>query len=123
MAQRSLSAVARSSGATWWGQRRLVVEEIDLPMSGLPAGLAGMRLVQITDLHIGPQLRGPRLARFVERVNRLDPDLIAITGDIFDFDPSFIEDGCRELGKLRTRHGFYAVPGNQDVYTGPDAVC
>ena len=92
-------------------------------MSGLPAGLAGMRLVQITDLHIGPQLRGPRLARFVERVNRLDPDLIAITGDIFDFDPSFIEDGCRELGKLRTRHGFYAVPGNQDVYTGPDAVC
>ena len=53
-------------------------------MSGLPAGLAGMRMVQITDLHIGPQLRGPRLARFVERVNRLDPDLIAITGDSFE---------------------------------------
>ena len=121
------AAVAIGSGSVLWGylvgQRRLVVEECDLPMSDLPATLAGMRVVQITDLHIGPQLRASRLRRFVDRVNRLEPDLIAITGDIFDFDPAYIEEGCTELGRLHARHGVYAVLGNHDVYTGADAVC
>lgn len=120
------AAVTLGSGSVLWGylvgQRRLVVEEVDLPMPDLPANLAGIRVVQITDIHIGPQLRAARLGRFVERVNQLEPDLIAITGDIFDFDPAFIEEGCVELGRLRARHGVYAVLGNHDVYTGADAV-
>lgn len=119
-------AVSIGFGSILWGflvgQRRLSVERVDLPVAGLDPALAGVRVAQITDLHIGPQLRAKRLAGFVERVNELEADLIAITGDIFDFDPTFIDEGCAELAKLEATHGVFAVLGNHDVYTGADAV-
>ncbi len=119
-------AVAVGFGSMFWGwlvgQHRVEVERLDLPLPGLPDALAGLRVAQISDLHIGIQLRAPLLARLVERVNALEPDLIVITGDIFDFDPSYIEEGCRELAKLEAPLGVYAVLGNHDVYTGADAV-
>jgi hypothetical protein len=62
------------------------------------------------------------LRRFVARINDLEPDLIVITGDIFDFDPEYVPDGCRELASLRARLGCFAVLGNHDVYTGAERV-
>ncbi|MEE9281537.1 MAG: metallophosphoesterase [Myxococcota bacterium] len=119
-------AVAFGFGSILWGylvgQRRLLVERLDLPIRGLPARLAGLRIAHITDLHIGPQLRAPLLRRFVGKVNELEPDLIVITGDLFDSDPQFIDEGCEELAHLWARHGVYAVLGNHDVYTGAEAV-
>lgn len=120
------TALAFGFGSIAWGasigQRRVVVEPVDLPMADLPPGLGDLRMAHITDLHIGPLLGVERLRDFVERVNHLEPDLIFITGDLFDFDPAFIESGCRELGRLSARHGVFAVLGNHDVYTGADAV-
>jgi len=119
-------AVALGFGSILWGflvgQRRVSVERIDLPMRHLPPQLAGIRIAHITDLHIGRQLRAPRLRKLLERVNELEPDLVVLTGDIFDFDPSFIEEGCQELSKLHARHGVFAVLGNHDIYTGAEAV-
>ena len=79
-------------------------------------------MAQISDLHIGPQLRAPLLRELLAQVNRLEPDLIVITGDLFDFDPAFIEEGCRELAALDAPLGVVAVLGNHDVYTGVEAV-
>jgi predicted MPP superfamily phosphohydrolase len=104
------------------GQRRVRVERVDLPIRDLPAPLAGLRIVQLSDLHVGLSMRAPKLRRMVERVNALEPDLIVITGDIFDYDPAYIEEGCLELAKLAARHGVFAILGNHDVYTGADAV-
>ncbi len=113
-------------GSILWGllvgQHRLVVEEIALPIRDLPEKLAGLRIAQISDLHIGRQLRAPQIRRFVELTNGVSPDLIVITGDIFDFEPEFIEEGCRELSRLSAPLGVYAILGNHDVYTGADAV-
>jgi len=58
----------------------------------------------------------------LEATNALDPDVIAITGDIFDFDPDCVEDGCRGLAALKARYGVYAILGNHDTYTGTDLV-
>ncbi|MFI5314651.1 MAG: metallophosphoesterase [Myxococcota bacterium] len=120
------AAVALGFGSIFWGylvgQRRVEVDRVDLPLSGLPDALAGLRVAQISDLHIGPQLRAPLLRELIARVNALEPDLIAITGDVFDFDPSFIEEGCRELAALHAPLGVFCVLGNHDVYTGADAV-
>jgi predicted MPP superfamily phosphohydrolase len=104
------------------GQLRVVVGTVHVGMPQLPRALEGLRIAHITDLHIGPNLRAPRLAALVERVNATGPDLIAITGDIFDHDPSFIEEGCRELAKLEAPHGIYAILGNHDLYTGAQRV-
>jgi predicted MPP superfamily phosphohydrolase len=120
------AAVAVGFGSMFWGwlvgQHRVEVERLDLPLRGLPDALAGLRIAQISDLHIGMQLRAPLLRRLIARVNALEADVIVITGDIFDFDPRYIEEGCRELAALEARHGVYAVLGNHDVYTGADAV-
>jgi predicted MPP superfamily phosphohydrolase len=91
---------------------------VRVAIPGLDPALDGMRVVQISDLHIGNGLEGERLSRMVERTNALDPDLIVITGDVFDFDPAFIEDGLRRLAALRARAGVYAILGNHDIYTG-----
>jgi predicted MPP superfamily phosphohydrolase len=45
-----------------------------------------------------------------------------LTGDLFDSDSSFVEDGVRVLSGLRARHGVYAVLGNHDSYTGSDRI-
>ncbi len=119
-------AIAVGFGSIAWGylvgQRRITVERLDLPLPGVTPALAGLRVVHITDLHIGPHLPPARLRRFVDRVNAVDADLLVITGDIFDFDPAWVDDGCRELSRLRARHGVFAVLGNHDIYTGADTV-
>jgi uncharacterized protein len=104
------------------GQLRVVVGTVHVGMPQLPRALEGLRIAHITDLHIGPNLRAPRLRVLVERVNATRPDLIAITGDIFDHVPSFIQEGCRELAKLEAPHGIYAILGNHDLYTGAQRV-
>ncbi len=104
------------------GQRRFEHTHLRLPLSALPDGLRGLRIVQISDLHIGNGLEDERLGAFVARVNALDADVLAITGDIFDFDPRHVDDGARRLGGLRARHGVYAVLGNHDAYTGSELV-
>lgn len=116
-------AIALGYGAGIWGatvgNQRVRVDSLNINLKNLPSGL---QVAHVTDLHIGPLLRGRRLERFVARINRLDADLIAITGDIFDFDPRYIEEGCTALAGLRARHGVYAVLGNHDHYTGGDRV-
>lgn len=112
--------------AIWWGyaigQRWVHIEHVDLPVPGGSEALAALRIVQVTDIHIGPLLRAPRLAGMVARINATEPDVIVMTGDIFDFDPKYIDEGCRELAKLAAPLGVFAVLGNHDVYTGADAV-
>lgn len=82
----------------------------------------GLRIAQLSDLHIGNGLEGERLAHLVRETNAVDADLITLTGDIFDFDPRYVEDGARILAGLRARLGVYAVLGNHDTYTGSEVV-
>ena len=104
------------------GQSRVARTRIRVKIDGLHGDLDGLRVVQISDLHIGNELEGERLARMVERVNATDPDLIVLTGDLFDFDPSVVDEGARLLGGLEARFGVYAILGNHDAYVGADFV-
>jgi predicted MPP superfamily phosphohydrolase len=119
-------AVALVGGALAWGftlgQARIDRTRLRLPVPGLSPRLAGLRIVQATDLHIGNRMEGARLDRMVERINALDPDVVVLTGDLFDFDPSVVADGARSLGRLRARHGVYAILGNHDIRTGAETV-
>ncbi|HYB12335.1 MAG TPA: metallophosphoesterase [Myxococcota bacterium] len=104
------------------GQARIERTRLRIPLRGLPDALRGLRIVQISDLHIGNGMEGARLERVIEDVNRLDPDLIALTGDLFDFNPAAVEPGAKVLGGLHAPFGVYAVLGNHDVYTGREHV-
>ncbi|MEE3331407.1 MAG: metallophosphoesterase [Myxococcota bacterium] len=120
------AVIVTGFGTVLWGASvgnyRVVIEEIALPLRGVTPELSELRIAHVTDLHIGPLLQPERLRGFVRSINRLQADLIVITGDIFDFDPSYVEAGCRELGLLEARLGVYAVLGNHDVYTGAEMI-
>ncbi|HTF34653.1 MAG TPA: metallophosphoesterase [Myxococcota bacterium] len=104
------------------GQARIERTTLRIPLRGLPEALRGLRIVQISDLHIGNAMEGAKLERLIEDVNALEPDLIALTGDLFDFDPAVVEAGAKVLGGLHAPFGVYAVLGNHDVFTGREHV-
>jgi predicted MPP superfamily phosphohydrolase len=104
------------------GQARIERTTLRIPLRGLPEALRGLRVVQISDLHIGNLMEGAKLERLVEEVNALEPDLIALTGDLFDSDPAAVEPGAKRLGGLRAALGVYAVLGNHDVFAGREHV-
>ena len=77
---------------------------------------APLRIVQITDSHIGATFHADGLARYVEEINALSPDAVVVTGDFVDDDTSR-EDmlgGCAALGKLKAACGVFFVFGNHD---------
>jgi predicted MPP superfamily phosphohydrolase len=120
------AAVALGLGSGLWGatvgNHRVRVDTIPLQMKNIPSDHPGLAVVHITDLHIGPLMQPDRLNRYIDRINGLEADLIVITGDLFDFDPRYVEDGCRALSKLAAKNGVYAVLGNHDHYTGTEEV-
>ena len=96
------------------------VKRVDVWLSRWPAALDGFRIVQISDLHIG-SLLGRRFAeRVVDRCNALDPDLLAVTGDLVDGDVDWLREEVAPFADLRARHGVYFVTGNHDHYSGVD---
>ena len=98
-----------------------VLERIELRLPNWPAPLDGFRIVQISDLHIGPILHRRFAAAVVAHCNALQPDLVAITGDLVDGQVAQIGDEIAPLTALRAVHGVYFVTGNHDYYSGVDA--
>jgi predicted MPP superfamily phosphohydrolase len=84
----------------------------------LTRALDGFRIVQISDIHIGPVLGRGFAAALTERVNALAPDLVAVTGDLVDGEVERLRDEVEPFAALRARHGVYFVTGNHDVYSG-----
>ncbi|HSV34877.1 MAG TPA: metallophosphoesterase, partial [Ramlibacter sp.] len=95
---------------------RVVTVEIAIP--GLPAPLAGFTIVQISDIHVGPTIRHRYVEGIVEAVNRLQPDLVAITGDLVDGSVAELAAQVAPLGRLVSRHGSFFVTGNHEYYSG-----
>jgi predicted MPP superfamily phosphohydrolase len=96
------------------------VKRVELALERWPAGLAGFRIVQISDIHIGPILDRRFAAELVERVNALTPDLIAVTGDLVDGSVTRLRDEVAPFAGLRARHGVFFVTGNHDYFSGAD---
>ncbi|KQT12198.1 metallophosphoesterase [Ramlibacter sp. Leaf400] len=99
-------------------RRTAQVKEVDVPIAGLPAALHGFTIAQISDLHVGPTIRAAYIQRIVDRVNRLEADAVAITGDIVDGSVPELGPHVAPLGGLRSRHGSFFVTGNHEYYSG-----
>ena len=104
-----LSAIALRSGLA--GPR---IERVAFEIEGWPAALDGYRIVQITDIHIGPLLDRRFAAALVERVAALDPDLVAVTGDLVDGPVKHLAPEVAPFAGLAARDGVYFVTGNHD---------
>jgi uncharacterized protein len=97
------------------------IERVRVPIRDLPPALEGVRIAQITDVHIGETLDRAFLERVVGQVNALDADVVAITGDLVDGSVRRLRDEMTPLSQLRGRHGVFYVTGNHEYYHGGPA--
>jgi uncharacterized protein len=119
------AVVALTIVATLWGlfnaRRRASVVEVEIEVENLPPQLQGFTIVQITDVHVGETIRRDYVSAIVESVNALQPDAIAITGDLVDGSVQRLAPHVAPLGGLQARHGTFFVTGNHEYYSGAQA--
>ena len=79
-------------------------------------GLDNFRIIQVSDSHLGTTMNGKEFSKYMEDINKLNPDIVVITGDFVDDDSSYEDmvDVCTGLGKLKTKYGVYFIYGNHD---------
>jgi predicted MPP superfamily phosphohydrolase len=92
------------------------VREVDVPIPGLPAGLDGLRLLHLSDIHLSAFLSESELARVIDAANGLRPHLAAVTGDLISQPGDPIDACIRQLARLRADAGILACMGNHEQY-------
>ncbi len=101
---------------TWQAIRVPDVSMVEITLPKLPVSLDGFSIVQLSDIHIGPFLKGAWLREVVARTNALSPDLVAVTGDMIDGSPDELKDDVAPLADLQARYGVYGITGNHEYY-------
>lgn len=96
----------------------VAVRPVRVRLRRLPEGLAGFKIVQLTDVHIGPTIGRGWLEGIVARVNALEPDLVVITGDLVDGSVAELREHTAPLAGLKAKRGVYFVTGNHEYYSG-----
>jgi predicted MPP superfamily phosphohydrolase len=85
-----------------------------MPLKGLDPALAGLRLVQLSDLHHSPVVWQRYLIQYMRWVNELEPDIVVITGDLITGGYRFAHRVATILSHLRAKHGVICTFGNHD---------
>ena len=96
------------------------VRKVSVRLDRLPRAQDGFRIVQLTDIHVGPTIGRAFVEQIVERANALAPDLIAITGDLVDGTVGQLAAAIEPLARLRAPHGVYFVTGNHEYFSGAE---
>jgi uncharacterized protein len=100
------------------GKERYEIIERTIRLPRLSSGLSGLRIVQLTDIHVGNFMKQAKLEWYVRAVNDLAPDIIALTGDFIASSAQFIPACAAALEKLEARDGVFACLGNHDYWVG-----
>ncbi|MGW9426977.1 metallophosphoesterase [Streptomyces decoyicus] len=114
----SLAATAAVGYGTATTLRGPTVKRVTVPLAKLPRAAHGFRIAVVSDIHLGPILGRAHTRRVVEAINRTDPDLVAIVGDLVDGSVNDLAPAAEPLRGLRSRYGAYFVTGNHEYYSG-----
>lgn len=104
-----------------WNAFHPRVKNLQINIKNLPPAWQGKTIVQLSDVHLGRVYGVGFLHRVVEQVNAQNPDLVLITGDLFDGMDGGLEVFIAPLNDLRARDGVFFVTGNHETYVGLDA--
>jgi len=98
--------------------RTAEIERLDLTFPALPAAFDGFTIVQLSDLHIGPEIDERYISDVTAKTQNLSPDMIVITGDLIDAKNISEAPAVALLGDLHAPFGRYFVTGNHEYYRG-----
>lgn len=93
-------------------------QTVEVKIKNLPQSFDGFRIVQLTDIHVGPILKKDYVQRITDKTNLLRPDLVAITGDFVDGSASNLAREFEPFKDIQAPYGLYAVTGNHEYYSG-----
>jgi predicted MPP superfamily phosphohydrolase len=94
------------------------LEKVTLASPKIPAAMNGLRIVQISDVHLGLIVRHKRLAKILARVEEARPDILVSTGDLVDGQINDLAGLAEMLQDIKPRYGKFAVTGNHEFYAG-----
>jgi uncharacterized protein len=100
------------------GRLRYTIERVDVPVANLPPELDGLRIVQLSDIHIGDYMPPREIARAVDMANDLRPDISFVTGDFVSSEGDPLDACITELSRLRAPLGVWGCNGNHEIYAG-----
>ncbi|MDT0308166.1 metallophosphoesterase [Streptomyces sp. DSM 44917] len=115
----AIGAGAVTAGVLGYGTyaaRRLRTRHVSVALDRLPRAAHGYRIAVVSDIHLGPVLGAAHSRRVVEAVNRTEPDLIAVVGDLVDAEVNDLRSAAAPLAGLRARDGAFFVTGNHEYY-------
>lgn len=99
--------------------KNIRIETITIKTPKIPASAGRLRIVQISDVHLGLIIGEERLRNILSRVNEAGPDILVSTGDLVDGQISDDMQGLAEmLSRFNPRYGKYAITGNHEFYAG-----
>ncbi|MET9655831.1 metallophosphoesterase [Streptomyces sp. NPDC006510] len=94
------------------------VKRITVPLAKLPRSAHGFRIAVVSDIHLGPILGRAHTRRIVDTINRTQPDLVAVVGDLVDGTVADLGPAAEPLALLKGRQGNFFVTGNHEYYSG-----
>lgn len=100
----------------------LTVEEVTIELDRLPAKLHGFKIIHLSDIHHSRFTDLEHISRAVDIANKLQPDVVFLTGDYVSHDADYIAPVADVLGSLESEFGTYACLGNHDHWTDADLV-
>lgn len=115
----ALTAVA-GVAALRAGMKAPDLVEVVVPLKKLPKALHGLTIVQVSDLHVGPTIRGDVVEALVDRINALKPDLVALTGDLVDGSVAALSPEMTAFKRIQAKYGVFFITGNHEYYSGVD---
>ena len=93
----------------------------DIYLSNLPLEFENFTIAQISDLHVGPTIKKPYVEDVLGKISQINPNLIAITGDLIDGSVKHLRNELEPLKDMIAEFGTYFVTGNHEYYSGVDS--
>lgn len=95
-------------------------EHVIIKTSKIPEDTGTIKIVQISDVHLGLIIRKERLEKLMQEVKKAGPDILVSTGDLVDGQINRLEGLAEILSEIKPAHGKFAVTGNHEFYAGLD---
>jgi hypothetical protein len=102
----------------YYEARNIRTEHLIIKTPKITATIGRLRIVQISDVHLGLIVRENRLKRILDKVKEADPDILLSTGDLVDGQIDNLSGLSAMLREVRPRFGKYAITGNHEFYAG-----
>lgn len=115
----ALAGVGTVVGATTVGAIQAIdpkLEKVNIPLDSKFKKLSGLKIVQLSDIHIGPTLKKDFFDSLVRRTNKLKPDIVVITGDMIDGTVKGLKDELQGLSEFTPKIGTFYITGNHEYY-------